>query len=291
MDPWSVTETRAQLSSSSGWGVGPSHIIWTEDGPTGDGIAAAYVANELPGARPSLRLSPMTKLPAGAGERPDRGAVCDRRGRRPSGRRSSARAPPWRGRGRSSLRSSAAELLVRGDGRGATVEECAQVSASPCFYITLISPARSTLTRSLTDNCWIRSGCPVCDLPVAGVESRVPEGCTRGSAVSDGHVDTVAVGNPPTCAAARCRTAGVQPGPVAVATPPADHRPGEQYPAGPLMVASSDLNRRQPGYGHYGHIHIVLNRIALRTTASRRELSDAGLTPSPSEMLMLMLSA
>ena len=117
---------------SRGWTLGgeqSGHIIWTEFGPTGDGIAAALLVMRALGGAELAEAIPMQKLP----QLLENVEVADREaldgGERPSGRRSSARAR--RSRAAAASSSALGNRAARpGHGRGARRRRSARKSAT-----------------------------------------------------------------------------------------------------------------------------------------------------------------
>jgi phosphoglucosamine mutase len=114
-----------------GWRLGgeqSGHIIWTEYGPTGDGIAAALLTMRVLGERDLASAIPMRKLPQLLRniEVTDRAAVEGASAVWDAVDRESA---ALEGRGRVLIRPSGTEPLVRVMVEAPTTEECDTISA------------------------------------------------------------------------------------------------------------------------------------------------------------------
>jgi phosphoglucosamine mutase len=114
-----------------GWRLGgeqSGHIIWTEVGPTGDGIAAALLTLRVLGDRGLAEAIPMEKLPQSLVnvEVRDRNAL---EGARAVWDAVDAEQAKLEGRGRVLLRPSGTEQLVRVMVEAPTQEECNEVCA------------------------------------------------------------------------------------------------------------------------------------------------------------------
>lgn len=114
-----------------GWALGgeqSGHIIWSEYGPTGDGIAAALLVMRALGGAELAAAIPMQKLPqvlenveiADRGVLEQASAVWEAVGRE---------SDALEGRGRVLVRASGTEPLVRVMVEAPTVEECGEVCA------------------------------------------------------------------------------------------------------------------------------------------------------------------
>ena len=219
-----------------GWALGgeqSGHIIWTEYGPTGDGIAAALlVMSALDGAAlaEAIPMRSFRRCSRTSRSR-DRGAIDGATAVWEAVERESA---ALEGRGRVLVRPSGTEPLVRVMVEAPTGEECREVcdrlvgepshrGARP----TAPAPG-STLTRLLCAESSDMSGAvpaAICWSPGSRSSSTAATTRRGSPCSSDGHVDTVrAVGNLANLRAAIGLDADrpvSSEGAVAVATPPA----------------------------------------------------------------------
>jgi phosphoglucosamine mutase len=121
-----------------GWALGgeqSGHIIWTEYGPTGDGIAAALLVMSALGDAPMADSIPMTKLPQVLEnvEIADPGALEGATGVWEAVERANA---ALQGRGRVLVRPSGTEPLVRVMVEAPTRDECQQICGRLVAAIT-----------------------------------------------------------------------------------------------------------------------------------------------------------
>ena len=134
-----------------GWALGgeqSGHIIWSEYGPTGDGIAAALLVMRALGDAELAAAIPMQKLPQVLEnvEISDRGALEQASAVWEAVERES---DALEGRGRVLVRASGTEPLVRVMVEAPTEEECGEVCAR---LVTCHQPrARLDLRRSSSD--------------------------------------------------------------------------------------------------------------------------------------------